>query len=123
MDIPWLHVLSTLVVIALFVGLSVRKRNPGLHWKIMVGAFVVDVAMVLCIELTRQAVERVVGEVHWFIWFHAGISTMALVLYVVAFVLGRKLLLGNEGIRRKHMLVGITFMVFRLTNYVTSFFV
>ena len=118
-----LHALSTLVVLILVVGLYFRHRRPRWHWKIMVTAFVIDMGTVVYIEATRHAVEEVVTQVRPFIWFHAGISTAVVVLYLVMFWLGRRLLRGNEAYRRAHHNVAIAFFILRCMNYVTSFFV
>lgn len=119
-----LHVISTIVLVMIGVGLKFRRRR-NLHWKIMTAACVTDFSLVLYIELTRHAVEKVVSQVRPFIWFHAAISTSVLVLYVVMIVLGRRVLtaaadVNTDQIRRRHRNFGVTFCVLRLMNYVTA---
>ena len=97
----------------------------------MVTAFVIDMALVLYIELSRHAIETVavaVTEVassgaRPLLVFHATISTGVIILYIAMFVLGRKLLNGNEGIRKTHRNAAIAFCVLRGINYATSFIV
>lgn len=133
-----LHVISTLVLFALAAGIYFRQR-PEIHMKVMTGAFVTDLALVLYIELTRQAVETVVTQVKPFIWFHAAISLTVLVLYVVQLVLGGRLLAARAAslvsggqitdrnhtaqTRHMHRFLGMTFCAFRLANYVTAFMI
>jgi len=127
MDIP--HLISTLVVIALVVGVALR-RHRRIHPKIMIGAFLTDLGLLLWIELhhhaLRQAAEAT-GLIHaevanrGILLFHIWVSTMTLVLYAVLMVLGYRLLRGNENVRRYHRGCAVAFLVFRFTNWVTSF--
>jgi hypothetical protein len=124
------------VVILIAAGIYNRRRR-SLHMSMMITAFVVDLALVLYIELTRKAVATVVGGVRPFLWFHAGVSVITLVLYVVMITLGRKLyvssaLAGAVGgggsvvfdsaarVRYWHRNLGIAFCVVRGLNYITS---
>lgn len=117
-----LPIISTIVIVALAVGLSLRHRRE-IHPKIMFSAFVADLLLVLYIEFTAGAVERVISEVSPLLWFHATVSTATLVLYVWLIVLGRQLLNGREVKRALHRKLAITFCVLRSVNYVTSYLV
>ncbi|MFA5907762.1 MAG: hypothetical protein WC815_03195 [Vicinamibacterales bacterium] len=117
-----LHALSTLVVMIVFAGVMARKR-PAIHLPLMVMAFVIDLSLVLYIEVTRHAVERVVGPAGPLIWFHASISTLVLLAYLGQITLGRRMLAGRATSRRAHIALGLTFCVLRGTNYVTAFMV
>ena len=118
-----LHVLSTMVLILLGVGLFLRKRRPAWHLRFMIAAFIADVSLVIYIETTRQAVGTVVSSVRPLIWVHAGISLAVLGLYVVMITLGWRLRNGIASSRLKHLYFGLTFCMFRGLNYVTSFMV
>lgn len=117
-----LHIISTIVVVALAVGIALRHRRK-IHPKIMFSAFVTDLLLVLYIEFTAGAVERVVSEMSPLLLFHAAVSTTTLVLYVVLIILGRQLLNGREEKRALHRKLAITFCVLRSINYVTSYLV
>ncbi len=118
-----LHAISTLVLVLLAAGIYLRKRNNTWHWRMMISAFVVDVALVLYIEVKLHAVETVVAEISPFIWFHATVSTAVLALYLVMFALGRKLITGQNALLLTHRNVAFAFCFCRVTNYVTSFYV
>ena len=117
-----LHIISTIIVVALAVGLSLRRRRD-IHPKIMFSAFVADLLLVIYIEFTLGVVERVVSEVDLLLWFHATVSTATMVLYVWLIVLGWQLLNGREEKRALHRKLAITFCVLRSANYVTSYLV
>lgn len=117
-----LYAISALILVTIAIGLSFR-RDRNVHPKIMFGAFTADVALVLYIELTRGAVERVVSEVSVILWIHAAISLTVVLLYITMIVLGLKLKGGNEAVRNTHRNLGYTFVVFRSANFVTSFMV
>ncbi len=114
--------LSSFVLILLAVGL-VYRREPALHIPLMLSAFGVDLGMVLWLEFNRAAVEQVVTGVTGLLAFHVVVSTLVMVLYMVLIWSGRRLWLGQERSRGFHRTVAAIFIVGRLINYVTAFFV
>ena len=118
-----LHLASSLVVVLLGVGLWFRHRRPQLHLRLMISAFVVDLLLVLYIEISRHAVEKVVARVSPLLWFHAGVSVGVLLCYVAMILLGRGVLAGQVNSRKWHFGVGLTFVALRSLNYVTSYMV
>lgn len=134
-----LHFISTAVIVLLAFGISQRKLRPDLHKKSMLSAFAIDISLVLYIELTRHAVETVVTHVKPLVWFHAGISTSVIVLYIAMFVYGHRLEVARRNhfatnsmgfsmddsarTRSIHRNLGMTFCLCRLVNYVTAFMI
>ncbi len=115
--------LSTVVLILVVLGLW-QRYNRKVHIPLMLTAFALDLGLVLAIELQRQAVEKLIDHsVSAFVYFHAGISLLVLVFYVILLVLGLGILKGQPKARHWHRLSGIGFIVLRLTNYITSFWV
>lgn len=117
-----LHVLSTIVVLLVIAGVLNRRNTPR-HMLLMSMAFAVDLSLVLYIEGTRHAVETVVSTPRPLVWFHAGVSTMVLALYVAQIALGRRMLAGRVSSRRVHLALGLTFLLCRGLNYATAFLV
>jgi hypothetical protein len=117
-----LHAISAGVMVILFAGLYFRRKRPALHWKLMVTAFTIDLALLLYIEFTRQAIEGL-PHASPLLWFHVSVSVAALICYLIMFVLGSRLLRGRAGVRIAHRNTGITFMTLRSLNFVTSFMV
>src|SRR5262249_11145139 len=102
--------------------------RPRVHMPCMVSAFALDLGLVLYIELTRHAIAAVGKAVqrplpHGLLLFHVAVSLLVLVLYGLQLWLGSSLFKGREDRRTLHRNLGIRFVVFRLTNYVTSMFV
>lgn len=118
-----LHLASTGVLILIAAGLWFRKRNSQIHQRLMIAAFISDVLLVLYIEMTRHAVEKVASHIRPLIWFHAGVSLGVLICYVLMIWLGRPMIAGKYETRTLHRSVGIAFVVLRGLNYVTSFMV
>lgn len=115
------HVASGAVLVLLGVGLLQRRRRPPLHRWLMLTAFMADLSLVLYIEATRHAVERVVtGAPRPLVWVHAGISLAVLACYPVLIGLGRRLIAGAAAVRPAHRRLGLIFCVLRTLNYVTS---
>ncbi len=116
-------VLSTLVVLLIFYGLS-QRHNRAIHVPVMSAAFAADVVLVLAIELSRQAVEKAVSHVdNSLLMFHVAVSLLSIVMYVALTLSGRKLLRGDETVRPAHKKMAAAFLLFRLSNYITSFWV
>lgn len=125
------HAISTLVLIILAVGFA-NRRNKKIHIPCMSLAFLIDLSLVLVIEFQRHAVENVVQETSLFVWFHALVSLSVLVLYVMLAMQGTKL--AKEGtnsgtslkeffnLKTYHGRLAIAFIVLRLINYGTAFF-
>jgi len=118
-----LHVLSTLVVIIVAAGFWLRKRRNALHIRLMISAFLIDLCLVIYIEISRHAVQKVVTSTRPLVWFHAAVSVAVLATYVMMIQLGRGLLAGRPMARRWHRVLGMTFVVLRSLNYVTSYLV
>jgi len=118
-----LHGISTLVVALIIAGLWFRVRQRAIHLRLMLAAFVVDLLLLLYIEFTRHAVEKVAARFHPLIWFHAGVSLAVLLCYLAMIGLGWRMVEGEMRLRKLHRALGVTFVVFRGLNYVTSFLV
>lgn len=118
---------STCVLILIAVGLAFRRR-PRVHVPCMLAAFALDVGLVLYIELSRHAIETVGSMIQkpfpqGLLLFHVAMSILTLVLYVIMLRLGLGLLKGRESARLPHRHLGSAFVVCRLANYISSFFV
>jgi hypothetical protein len=114
-----LHVLSSLVLVLILVGVMMRRRRR-VHIGIMSGAFAVDLTLLLYIEFTRSAVEKVATGVSPLVYVHAAIALAVMILYVVMIVLGRKALRGDRASRSTHRVLGVSFVALRGLTYVTA---
>jgi uncharacterized membrane protein YozB (DUF420 family) len=114
---------STAALVFVAAGLLLRRRRPEWHLKLMMAAFAIDLGLVVYIEATRRAVEKVAFEGHALLWFHAAVSVGVVVCYAAMIGLGRRLLVGEATVRHLHRNLGVLFCVLRLLNYVTSFLV
>jgi hypothetical protein len=114
---------STLSLILIALGLW-RRAHRRQHIILMSSAFAIDLGLVLVIEISLHAVERIVAhQVEAFTVFHAAISLGLLILYIVMALLGVGIIKNKPNARATHRKVGVAFITFRLANYVTSFFV
>lgn len=113
--------LSFFVCILIFTGIYFRK-NKKLHVPIMLTALGLDVAMVLYIELTRHAIKTSLHPPHPFVTFHVIISVIVMILYLVQVWSGIKLYRG-DATRPLHRKIAALFIIFRLGNLLTSFYV
>ena len=120
-----LLIISTFVVLLLAFGFLNRHKRH-IHIPVMASAFVIDLGLVIYIELNRHAVETLITHSNAFMIFHVSVSTLVLVLYVMLAVVGSKMAKLTTGeqlvsLTSKHVTLARIFILFRLTNYVTSF--
>lgn len=116
-----LHVFSTCVLLLVALGLFFRKRSRTWHLRLMTAAFLTDLSLVIWIESTRHAVEKVATGTRVILWIHALISLGVLACYVTMILLGRGILRGKSDNRTLHRNVGLCFITLRLLNYFTAF--
>jgi uncharacterized membrane protein YozB (DUF420 family) len=116
-----LKLTSLFVLILIGFGLYYRKERPK-HIIFMSSAFLIDIAIVAYIEFTREAINTTLHPPHAFIIFHVIISVLVIVLYLHQIISGIKIL-KNKISKTWHRNVGISFVVLRLLNFVTSLFV
>ncbi|MEB3287313.1 MAG: hypothetical protein VKJ04_07405 [Vampirovibrionales bacterium] len=121
------HVISTFILALIGIGLW-KRRDMKIHVPAMLAAFGLDVMLVLIIEINRQAIETVAASVktpdaHALLLFHVSVSLATVILYAVLTYLGFKVLKGNRGLLKLHRNLAAVFLLCRLANYVTSFYV
>jgi hypothetical protein len=116
------HAISTLVVVLLAVGITVR-RNRRVHVPIMIGAFSIDLVSVLLIEISRGAIKKAITAPPPLLLFHVIVSVAALVFYGVMFFLGERVRAGDAHLRPWHRRTAWAFGTCRAANYVTSWMI
>jgi hypothetical protein len=115
-------ILSTLVLVLIFIGLWKRKVNR-IHIPAMLAAFVIDLGMVLWLELNRLAVEQVIEGVSGLLAFHVTVSIIVMLLYIALIISGYKIWKGERALFNLHRYMAAIFIIGRLINYVTAFYV
>jgi len=87
----------------------------------MISCFILDMALVLYIEMSRNAIKTAVGPNPPIMKVHLVFSVAVVVLYVFQMVSGY--LRYRRGGMKYHKYTGIAFMVCRVVNLVTSFLI
>jgi hypothetical protein len=118
-----LHLISTLVLVIIGVGFWLRRRQNPIHVRLMISAFLIDLCLLLYIEHSRHAVQKVAASARPLVWFHAAVSIVVLLCYVLMIQLGRGVLAGDPRARNRHRTLGVVFVVLRSLNYMTSYLV
>lgn len=115
---------SAFILVLIFYGLA-KRHNRKVHIPAMATAFALDVLLVLIVELTRHAIEKAIGhtDASPLLIVHITASLLTLVFYVVLTTSGIKLNKGDESRRESHRKYAYVFLVARVTNFVTSFWV
>lgn len=117
---------SISILLLMYVGV-IFKRNRRLHVKLMSSAMIWDILLILQIELTRSAIvkasESVVGSKSLILNIHVAMAVACVILYGFMVASGRKLLRGENGVRIRHKILGVSTLILRTLVFATSFFV
>lgn len=114
---------SFLIMSLMILGVY-NSKNRKKHVKIMSGAIIWDIILILQIEITRSAIVKAskVMTNPLLLKIHLFFAIGSVVLYVLMVLSGRKLLAGDNSVKQKHKLLGRTTLFFRIMTFVTSFF-
>lgn len=120
MPLTPLELLSMLAFVLLLIG-YVNRRRTRVHIPIMVTAFMIDMAIVVFIELSRGAIDRAQTKMGALMLVHIGFSIVTIVLYITQIVTGvrRVRRVGGGG----HGRSGIALLACRFGNLVTALLV
>ncbi len=113
-------VLSTLVLIGIYVGVALR-RDPKRHVPIMITCGIVDILLVVAIVAIRHALPTAMHPETWILRVHLAFSIPALFCWFAAFISGSQRRRGRWV--RFHKINAIVFLICRTGNWATSFFV
>ena len=119
---PYMSI-STLAYSLLVVGLILRQSKKP-HSLCMLSGISLDIAIVLTLEFTRQAINTAVSlELDALQQTHIVFSTIALLLYFPTLVMGIKIYRGNTcpQLRARHRKIAITAFVFRSLGFIFMF--
>ena len=113
---------SLCIVLLMIAGIIVRRRRQ-LHVKIMSVAMIWDVILILQIELSRSAILKASKAMtnELMLNIHVSIAVSTVVLYGFMIYTGRRLLSGDQRIRKSHRALGWTTLSMRILTFVTSF--
>lgn len=115
--------IATAAYLNMVVGWWNRKRTV-VHARQMQIAFGIDLALVLFLEVTRDAIGTALSfKLGFFQQLHILFSTLALVLYFPIFFIGRQLLShkASPQARTWHIRLGVTAFILRTIGFILMF--
>ncbi|EPZ51124.1 hypothetical protein M902_2831 [Bacteriovorax sp. BAL6_X] len=114
---------SFLILSLMIYGVTQSKKRQK-HVKIMSGAMIWDVILILQIELSRSAIDKAmeVFQSQTALKIHLFFAVSSVLLYIAMVISGLKVLKGNSGFIKKHRYLGITTLAFRILTFITSFY-
>lgn len=119
-----LHAANVAIFLFILVGAALHHKRQ-LHVKMMLTAFVLDLALLFAVELADGAVAqayRSVGEGKTIIMIHVAFAVSGLVMWIVQIHAGRKIYKqGRMELLPRHAKGARLFLFFRLGNVVTAF--
>jgi hypothetical protein len=117
--------IASIAYFMLIYGITIRKIHRQWHARVMKAAMIIDLTLVLTLEVKRHAVEKALEfSMPMLQQLHIGFSTLALVMYLPTYLLGRKLLLPNadiKNLRPLHIKVAWVTFFFRSLGFILMF--
>lgn len=118
--------LATVSFSLLLVGYFLRERGPGRHALLMIAGILIDLALVLTLEFTKNAVATAVGpELSGPQRVHVAASTLAVLVYIPVTILGSVRLfrpsLTNVNLRTWHRRLGYCALFLRAVGFLFMF--
>lgn len=114
---------SFLILSLMIYGVTQSKKRMK-HVKIMSAAMIWDIILILQIELNRSAIDKAldVFKSQTALKIHLFFAISSVLLYVAMVISGRMVLAGKTTMIKRHRLLGMTTLAFRILTFVTSFF-
>ncbi|MCB9029781.1 MAG: hypothetical protein H6619_01910 [Deltaproteobacteria bacterium] len=98
-----------------------RRHDRAKHVPLMLTAIFTDIALVLYLQITREAIQKAVSfTLEMLQMIHIGFSTVALLLYFPVLFLGFKLLKGHD-VKKWHVRFALTAFFFRTMGFFFMF--
>lgn len=119
----WLMQGQSLCILLLMVVGILKHRQRSLHVKIMSGAMLWDILLILQIELSRSAVLKASKALSnpYILNIHVSIAVTSVILYGFMIYTGRRVLNGESQLLKRHRLLGYTTFTMRVLTFITSF--
>lgn len=119
----WLMQGQSLCILLLMVVGILKHRQRSLHVKLMSGAMLWDILLILQIELSRSAVLKASKALSnpYILNIHVSIAVTSVILYGFMIYTGRKVLNGESRLLQRHRLLGYTTFTMRVLTFITSF--
>ena len=114
---------SFIILLIMTIGVY-QKRNRDAHVQLMTTSIVWDIALIFQIELSRGAIMKASEAMtnHQMLNIHVALAVSCVLFYFGMIYSGRKLLAGDNSIRNKHKIAGITTYMLRWSVFITSFY-
>ncbi len=117
----WLSIINAAIFVWLCAGIALRKRHV-LHAAMMTLGFAMDMALLIYVEFSAQAIEQTVTKPPGAILLvHVLLATIMLVLYPFVIFSGGRVLAGGDV--RRHKRLALPFMLARLLVVITAWMV
>ena len=115
------RILSTIIFAFIIFGVT-QRRNRKVHIPTMVSCFVADITLLLFVELSRGAIERVqAGELPLILRIHLLFSVPMVGSWLLALFAGYHRRKGR--LVKLHFINACLFLTLRTGNWITAFFV
>ncbi len=115
--------IQSFLIVAVFVFGVIKRKNRKLHVKTMMTGIIWDVLLILQIELTRSAIAKASKAItnSMILNIHVSLAVTCVLFYIAMFITGTKLLKGDNSVRPRHKVLGITTLSLRILVLITSF--
>lgn len=119
----WANIVSTVILMMLVYGRSLRHKNRGAHVKWMLSAISLDLVLVALLVCFRKALSKVHSTMHWSLMVHVPLAIFSVLCYFFAIYFGYQLLKGRREFLRPMRIIDRLVMPARILTLLTSILV
>jgi hypothetical protein len=116
--------IQSAIILSIFTYGLYQRKNKQIHTKVMLGAIIWDILLVLQIELNRGAIAKASKALSnpMILNIHVAMALTCVVAYFFMLYSGKFLKIGEFKLRSLHKKVGIFAYVLRIATFITSFY-
>lgn len=90
------NLVSFVILVFLLVGRRLQRRSPRLHGYWMTAVIVSDLSLITYLVIARRALTKLQPEMPWYLIVHLSFAISTVGFYIVALVIGWRLLRGYQ---------------------------
>jgi hypothetical protein len=90
------NIISFVILVFLLIGRRLPRKSPRLHGYWMTAVITADLSLIVYLVFARRALSKISPEMPWYLIVHLGFAISTVLFYIVALIIGWRLLKGYQ---------------------------